>query len=366
MTPRKRSSRKSLLPPNLYESRGYYSYRNPRTDEWFGLGRDRQDAVNQAIEANLYLAGQLGKARLVDKISGTADKTVAEWLKKYDEILADRQLAKGTRVVYAGHSRRMLRMLGADTKLRAVTALQVSDGLDGIAAAGKQQTAKLLRGWMKDCFAAASVKGWRDENDNPVRDTRAAKVTVKRSRLSFEMFQQLYASSSGWLQNAMALALVSGQRRGDITSARFKDIHDGFWWVDQGKTGARLCIPVQLRLDCFGMSLDDVIRQCRSTGVLSHYLIHQDQRIGGHTTPGGKMHANTLTERFTDEVEALALDWSGKNAPTFHEIRSLAARLYKLQGNVNTKDLLGHKSESSATLYQEGRGEWIQVRVGTV
>lgn len=366
MTPRKRSSRKSLLPPNLYESRGYYSYRNRETNEWFGLGRDRQNAINQAIEANLHLAGQLTTARLVDRISGTAGRTVAEWLKKYDEILAERKLAAGTRVVYAGHSRRMLKMLGADTILQSVTALQVSEGLDTIVKAGKKQTAKLLRGWMKDCFAAASVKGWRDANDNPVRDTRTARVDVKRGRLTFEVFQLAYAKSSGWLRNAMALALVTGQRRGDVTAARFRDIHDGFWWVDQGKTGTRLCIPLNLRLDCFGMSLEEVAKQCRSSGLLSHYLVHQDQRIGGHTTLGGKMNEKTLTERFSELIDELGQDWGGKNRPTFHEIRSLAARLYRLQGNVNAKELLGHKSESSATLYQEGRGEWIQIKVVTV
>ncbi len=363
MTPRKRSSRKALLPPNLYESRGYYSYRNPVTNEWFGIGRDRTSAVSQAIEANLHVAGEMNKPRLLDKIQGTANRTVGEWLDKYNEILKERQLADGTREVYRGYSKRMRSMLGEDTKLRAVTALQVSDGLDAIAKE-HPQTAKLLRGWMRDCFAASCVKGWRD--DNPVRDVKAAQVRVKRARLTFEVFSQVYAGASGWFKNAMALALVSAQRRGDIARGRFADIREGLWWVDQGKTGARICIPAELTLNCFGMSLEGVIRQCRSTGVLSHYFVHQDQRVGGPVRPGQRLGEESLTARFRQALHVLELDFGDKNPPSFHEIRSLSARLYKKQGGVNTQELLGHKSEKTTLIYEDGRGEWIKVRVSTV
>lgn len=365
MTPRKRSSRKRLLPPNLYESRGYYSYRNPVTKEWFGIGRDRQSAVNQAIEANLHVAGEMYAPRLIDKIQGTAHQTVGKWLEKYAEILAERTLSEGTREVYRGYARRMQAMLGEHTKLASVTALQVSDGLDAIAR-NHPQTAKLLRGWMKDCFAAAAVKGWRGENDNPIRETRAPHVTVRRARLTFEVFEAIYTRESGWFRNALALAIVSGQRRGDIAEARFKDVREGFWWLEQEKTGTRLCIPLDLRLECMGLSLADVIRQCRSTGVLSPHLIHQDERVGGPTRPGARLNEDSLTARFRHSVQALGSSFGDKHPPTFHEIRSLSSRLYRKQGNVNPQELLGHKSEKSTLIYQEGRGEWIEVKVGTV
>jgi integrase len=68
-----------------------------------------------------------------------------------------------------------------------------------------------------------------------------------------------------WLRNAIALALVSGQRREDVARATFADVRDGAWWVVQGKTKARVAIPLELRLDAFRMSLEDVVRQCRGT-----------------------------------------------------------------------------------------------------
>jgi integrase len=366
VTPRRRSSRKAGWPANLYEDGGYYTYRNPKTDERFGLGRDRAYAFSQAIEANLYLAGQLHTERLIDRLSGDQSRTIATWCAKYEGMLTKRALAPNTRKHYRKLAARMTEILGADTKVRAVTALQVSDGLEQLVAQGHERTAQALFGFLRDSFNAAIVKGWLDEN--PVRAIKGPSVTVKRARLTYEVFAAVYASTDcTWLKNAMALAIVSAQRREDIALAQVKDIREGFWWVDQGKTGARICLPLELRLNCFGMSLEEVIRQCRSTGVLSRYLVHQTERVpGGKSTPGMKIWKDTISSRFTGALAALGLTFEDKNPPTFHEIRSLSARLYKKQGGVNTQELLGHKSASSTLLYEDGRGEWVRVRVGTV
>lgn len=365
MTPRRRSNRKAGWPANLYESRGYYIYRNPSTKEVFGLGRDRADAFNQAIEANLHLAGRLRKDRLVDRLTGDTNRTVAAWTQKYETILADRKLAVNTRKQYRNLAARMRDVLGADTKVKAVTALQVSEGLEALVKSGRERTAQALRGFMRDSLNAAVVKGWLDTN--PVREIKSSPVTVRRARLTLEVFRRVYETDCTWLRNAMALALVSGQRREDIALAQFKDVREDLWWVDQGKTGSRLCLPLELRLAVFGPSLGDVIRQCRSTGVLSPYLVHQTERVGGgKSAPGKKIYRDTLSNRFARALAGLSLDFEGKTPPTFHEIRSLSARLYKAQKNVNVQELLGHKSAGSTLLYEDGRGEWVHIKMGTV
>jgi integrase len=365
VTPRRRSNRKALWPPNLYESRGYYTYRNPINRETFGLGRDKREAFNQAIEANLHLAGELHKERLIDRIKGTHGHTLGTWLEKYTVILAERDppLARNTLNSYRNLSNRALAMLGADTKLRSITALQISDGLDAMARSGRASTAHSLRGFLHETFRVASLKGWRDANDNPVREVRGPTVKVKRARLTLDILKTIYGGDiQPWLKNAIALALVSGQRREDLSRAKFKDIRDHEWWVEQGKTGARVIIPTSLRLDAFGMSLDDVIRQCRGTRVLSPHLIHQ---TGTGSPKGQHIWKDTISRQFSEALAKLKnLDFAGKNPPTFHEIRSLSARLYKQQGGVNTQELLGHKTPQTTLLYEDGRGEWIRVRVG--
>jgi integrase len=204
---------------------------------------------------------------------------------------------------------RLVRMLGEDTPLNEVTALAVSDMLEAVIAEGKARTAQALRSFARDSFREAKVKGWFT-GENPVGDTRlSVSVEVKRSRLSFEDFMRIYrAAKFEWLKNAMALALVSGQRREDIVTAQFKHFHDGAWWcVQSSEKGAnphRIRIPLELRLEVFGMSLGDVVSQCRRTGILSKYLIHQTHARGN--SPLGKhIWMDTLSRVFGGAVEEL-------------------------------------------------------------
>ncbi|EPP0180397.1 tyrosine-type recombinase/integrase, partial [Escherichia coli] len=51
--------------------------------------------------------------------------------------------------------------------------------------------------------------------------------------------------------------------------------------------------------------------------------------------------------------------------PTFHELRSLSARLYRNQiGDKFAQRLLGHKSDSMAARYRDSRGrEWDKIEI---
>lgn len=367
MAPRGRSLRKRGLPPNLYLRRGYYSWRNPRTREEFGLGRDRSSAIHQAVEANLHLTKLDPKQpRLLDRITGTADRSVAAWAAIYAKKLEGQELAENTRRTYASHGRRVVELLGAATPLKSITALEVSAALKTLTDAGKVRSAQAVRHFMRDWFREAIVEGWRQPGDNPVIDTKlAVRVEVKRSRLSFEVLQAVYARAEGWLRNAVALALVGAQRRQDVAVAKFSDFRDGYWWLEQLSEKAtdphRIQIPTTLRLDVFGMSLAEVLAQCRRTGVLSPYLIHQTEPFG-NSPVGSPIHIDTISKRFSEIVESLNLDWSPKTPPTFHELRSLSERLYAAQGGVNTQHLLGHSDASTTAVYHDARGsEWVRV-----
>lgn len=369
MAPRRRSSAKRGWPANLYERKGYFTWRHPLTREEFGLGRDKATAFPQAIEANLHIAGLRGKARLIDKLTGSAERTVGAWNEKYQGKLKAGDFAACTLRQYKSLGKRMVATFKAETPLHAVTALQVSQGLESIAVTeGKARLAQALRNFMRDSFREARVQGWYIA-ENPVMDTKLpVAVTVKRSRLSLEVFQQIYAKTElVWLKNAMALALVTGQRREDIAEAQFPQFHDGSWWCVQASEKTdnphRIAIPLELRLHAFGMSLGDVVSQCRRTGVASRWLIHQTVNRGNSPT-GRKIWIDTLSKRFAETLTSLQIDWADKEPPTFHEIRSLAERLYSAQGGVNTQELLGHKDPETTALYHDSRGsEWVQLKV---
>lgn len=62
----------------------------------------------------------------------------------------------------------------------------------------------------------------------------------------------------------MLLALVSGQRLGDISKMKFSDIWDDQMHIVQEKTGSKIAIP--LRLNAINWSLQDVVTRCRDYG----------------------------------------------------------------------------------------------------
>lgn len=368
MAPRRRSKGKSGWPAHLYERNGYYSWRHPHTREEFGIGRDRKAAFIQATEANLYIQGLREKPRLIHKLTGSAERSVEKWNEKYQSLLDEQDYTPSTRKAYKSFGKRMVRMLGAHTPLQSVDALKVSDGLEAIAGEeGKPRLAQALRAWIRDSFREARVKGWY-VGDNPVQDTRLkTAVNVKRARLSLEVFQRIYSATEiTWLKHAMALALVSGQRRQDIGAAQFRDIRDGAWWLiqlsEKSEERHHIVIPLDLRLEAFGMSLGDVVSMCRKTGIASPYLVHHTV-TNGKRKKGKRLNLDTISRTFADEVEALDIDWGDKEPPSFHEIRSLAERLYSAQG-INTQLLLGHIDPKTTQTYHDLREpQWVHVEV---
>lgn len=375
MAPRRRSPAKRNWPDNLYERNGYFSWKNPLTGREHGIGRDRSEAFEEAKEANLHVSGASQKTRLVHKVTGESDRTVGAWSKKFAAILTNRKLSPNTRSMYASCDRRIVAEFGSDTLIAAVTTLQVSGFIDQLAETMPARALQ-VRTYTREFFRVAKVKGWISET--PVKDMGKIRRTVKRSRLSFEVFMLVYENTRTaciWLHNAMAVGIVSAQRREDISDFETSDWRDGGWYCEQGKGnankggagrgGRKVFIPGSLRLDCFGMSLEDVYKQCRATRIFTKHVIHHTVARGPHCKVGAQVHLDSLTTRFHDEIASLGIDWGDKRPPTFHEIRSLSERLYKAQGGINTTDLLGHKDVKQTKEYDDDRGlDWLRVQVG--
>lgn len=358
MAARPRIRRRAHFPPNLHEPRpGYYTWRDPRDGKTYTLGRiPIEQAIYEATEANLKIAAGKQAKSLAERI-GDDGSTVADLLGKMP--VADN---KGTAKINRQLDRIISGALGsiacADLKTKHIADLLERKLADGTIALARQLRARIVA----VCRRGTSL-GLMEHN--PAMNTESIKMVVKRGRLTLERFMEIYAVApqvNEWLQRAMMLALVSGQDRSTCARWPRRCVHGQYARVHRQKTGVEIEIPVALRMDAVEKSLMDVIRECRSTGVVSQYLIHH-VRQKGKTMPGAPVTPNALSVAFAAARKLAEVPEEG--APTFHEIRSLSKRLYEKQGNVDTKALLGHLSDQSARIYADPRGiEPIRVKIG--
>lgn len=353
---RRRSHDRRDLPPNLYiRNNGYYCYRDPRTGKEYGLGRDRRLAVTEAIQANIELFSCHDHNPLSTRINTENVVTLHSWLDRYEAIIATRGLRKKTLTDYASKLK-AIRERMHDVPVSEVTTKSIAELLNTYVDEGKNATAKLIRSTLSDIFREAIAEG--HITVNPVAATRSAKTEVKRTRITADEYRIIHKAAKSlpeWVHLAMDLAVATGQRVGDLCKMTWEDVVDGYIYVEQSKTGVKLAIPVSLRVDCLDISLDATLKKCKKTPS-GRTIIASTRRE--------PLSSGTISRYFMRARNASGLIFNGE-PPTFHELRSLSARLYEKQVSKDfAQHLLGHKSESMASRYRDDRGrEWDKLEV---
>ncbi|WP_277973201.1 tyrosine-type recombinase/integrase [Pantoea agglomerans] len=342
------------LPRNLTYRAKYktYYWRNPLTKKEISLGQiSRRDAVAQAIEANNFIEQKFSPVALLEKLTGEHEFTLTEWLARYEVILQRRCLAGNTYKVRAGQIKTIREKMG-DMVLSRITTRHIAEFLEPWIKAGKNTMAGTLRSVLSDLFREAMVEG--RVSVNPVEPTRAPKVEVSRQRLSLEQYQAIRQSAEvqpAWFGLALDLALITGQRREDISGMKFSAIYDDRLHITQIKTGAMLAIPLSLTLKSLDLKLGTVVDRCRLVSRCD-FLVSAGIR---KNSLDGSVHPDSLTKGFVrarKNAEVILSD----NPPTFHEIRSLSGRLFESEyGKTFAQKLLGHKSEKMTEKYLDAR-----------
>lgn len=356
---RRRSAATRDLPANLYVRSGYYAWRDPRDGKIYGIGKDKRQAIAQAVEANLSVLDAISKARLIDRLDGS-EEPASSWCDRYETILEERGLAKTTLDSYRQRLKQFRESYG-DSILSRISTRDIAEFIAQWK--GHSRMAQAVRSLLLDLFREAIAAGWTDKN--PVEATKAARNEVTRSRLTLADFLAIHKAAEGmpvWVQRSMELAIVTGQRRADLIAMGGRSVKEEKLWVSQQKTDAKVCIPLALHLDAVGWSVGEVIERCRDQ-VISPRFLHHSRHVG-RAKPGDAIRAPTLSAFFAQARDLTGITWAeGKTPPSFHEIRSLAARLYNEQG-IDAQVLLGHKSADMTAVYRDTRGaEWTEVKL---
>lgn len=368
MTPRPRKPGNRDLPRNLYRQRrggrDYYSYRDPRDGRRHAIGSDRAQATTDAEALNAAIYPQMRQVRLkqLAQPPTQASMLFREWIVRYIAIQEHEHkegyIALNTLKMRKNTANQIRERMGS-IPLGEITTRDCAALIDDKREEGKPTQARVIRRVLVDVFAEAISAG--EASTNPASPTKIPRVKVQRSRMTLEHWKTIYEAAesfSPWLRNAMLLALVTGQRRGDLVKLRFRDLHDGYLHVVQEKTGAAVAISQGLRLQAVNASVKEAIEQCRDA-VVTTYMLHHHRNFY-NAVRGGPISADALTNKFSAARKKSGLEWKG-SPPSFHEIRSLSKRLYEIEG-VNTKALLGHKSDKIADQYGDTRGhEFVYV-----
>lgn len=371
MSARRRQAARRSWPPNLYQNRaGNYWFRNPENGKTFGLGADFKVAAAQARAANAELERRKGAVGLLHRIDG-AETSFYDWCLTYEG--AHRQGKANTLSAQKSQMNAVKLAPFAQQAVSKISPKEIADFVKTSAEERGTHSAGKIRSRLFDIFRDAIQNGLVDPGRNPVEVVLKPKKIISRDRLTLNDFNLILAETmkrpvDRWMANALLLALVCGQRREDLAKLQFDQVKDGFLWIEQSKgqegKRAKLRIPLDLRLNAIGMSLDEVIKRCRDN-VVSKSVIHLVRKTG-NVLPGTAPKMNTLSIKFAKfRDDAGVTGSSGRTPPSFHEIRSLAARLYTEEyGAEFAQALLGHKSLTMTALYRDVRGrEWTEIKL---
>ncbi|EMS1162298.1 phage integrase Arm DNA-binding domain-containing protein [Escherichia coli] len=370
-----RPRKNNVSVPNLYPlysrkvNKVYWRYKHPVTGKFHSLGTNEAEAIAIATEANTRLAEQRTRQILAisDRIATSKGKaiTTSSWLERYQAIQDDRLKSGDIKLNTYKQKAKPVSLLRERAGMKLISSVDVRDIaqlLDEYITAGQPRMAQVVRSVLIDVFKEAQHYGEVPPGYNPALATKQPRRKITRQRLSLEEWQKIFDiadSSHRYMGNAMLLALVTGQRLGDISRMKFSDIWDDHLHIIQEKTGSKIAIPLSLRLNAINWSLRDVVARCRDYAI-SPYLVHFF-RSTSQAERGAQVKSNTLTMNFSKARDLAGIDWGEGTPATFHEQRSLSERLYQEQG-LDTQKLLGHKTQQQTDRYHDNRGKsWVKV-----
>ncbi|QXF34325.1 recombinase [Photorhabdus luminescens] len=218
--------------------------------------------------------------------------------------------------------------------------------------------------------------------DNPAERKKMKRTDKKRRRrLSFDDFVLIRNAAEPWLRTAMDLALQTTQARLEVSRIRYnikspKEGVCGCMWYSEPKNGiygmlyihrqkvqhkeaSHIAIPI-------GSTIKAIIDASRDN-IASPYVVHRvpdrlSNKISQEVNHPTQIAPDYLSRAFSslrDKIGVAAgipLD----ERPTFHEIRALAAHIFKEQG-IDPQARMAHSDAKSTKIYTQNHVDWVEV-----
>jgi len=384
---RTRDKRNKNLPEHLYfDPISGYRFKlinNVRKS----LGKDRSKAI--AI-ANAYNAQMRNSETLNSLINySVAEKSGEESLSQYlDKILVkiikEDNPASGVKKILINdmdRAKKFFTMHPHDINIAIVTHYMEVNHKD---CSNEIYNKKI--GFLKKIFSWALDDGIM--LSNPAQDKKRRKIPAKqRQRLTEEVYKAIYDIAPLWLKVAMSLSLQTTQARLEISRIRYrmtkpsstkngcvwfkepKKIHNdiiyGEMYINRQKTiekeESHVLIPI-------GQTLKTIIDNSRGDKIASPYIVHRMPIKICNKVSEQCDHITQLTPDYISKGFSKYRDKTGlcdhldiKQRPTFHEVRALAARLFKDQG-YDPQSRMAHSDAKSTKVYTKDHIRWVEVQ----
>ncbi|NUW70887.1 tyrosine-type recombinase/integrase [Vibrio coralliilyticus] len=357
---------------NLYQKtdkrngKTYFTYKHPETGQFIGLGSDREKAFAAAREANAIFADRkveqinaiLQRDKEAVKIIGISAK---DWANKYIQIQQERLKSGELKEKTVKDKTYLASLFSTRFRSKGVKDISTKDivgVLDEYKAAGKSGMASTIKSIWIDIFKEAQYAGEVDPGFNPVIHTRNVKFIPQRRRITERDLSEIMHSDTyrnrPYLKSAIKIAVTTGLRISDISMLKFSDIKEDHLYVALSKSNGKMKIafPLSLSNPFLNESLANIIKECRSTRIVSRYLVHVT-KPNRWAEKGAQMTTQTISKAFLKAKRECSHDVSSGTF-TFHELRSFAERIYRSYG-YDTQALLGHKSQHMTDKYNDDR-----------
>lgn len=179
---------------------------------------------------------------------------------------------------------------------------------------------------------------------NPVTGiTRQMKAPTKRTIYVRDIdFQLVRKNAIQPVQDAMDIALLTGQRPADVFKMRWSDIKDGILHIHQNKTGQKVQILIE-------GELKKILSNIRKRPYLSAWIINNR---------GKKLTDITFRRAFDDARNKAEIEAQQSGIPfqrfQFRDLRAKAAT--DSENHTQAQKLLGHKHATTTDIYRRDDG----------